>query len=442
MPKRFRGLRVFVALFCAIAGGSVAQVEFEPGAWSWESDVAAEDAPEGFVRLELTPEALDAARPSLADLRVVNGRNELVAHVMARPRTHAKAQWRAATLTNQVFTIGEFARVTADFGARERRNQIRVTLSGENYRRFAQLEGSEDGRDWATVDTAWLFHYRDGGQSYDATTIRFPANDFRYLRLTAYNMEDEPNTIQIRRVETCEVVADPEETPVAVTVDSVEPAEDDGNVTIFDIDSGYRNLPIASLRIAPMTPYFYRRYELLGRDAPRETYERREETGMNPAEREVPWRLIASGVFYRVERDDGEDEDLVVDPVGASYRYYRLRILNGDDAPLDVAQQDIFLTRHALSTVLFDYRPSQAYRLFLGNAEATAPSYDLARAVSDLDDRTLPGVEVGPLRAVVGPEEVVPFLQRYRNASWLVLVLVVAVMGLLIARNLRNVQRD
>ncbi len=419
---------------------SIAQVQFESEDWSWEADIPTEDVPSGFTRLELTPEVLDAANRSLSDLRIVNREGRLVPHVKSRPAKATEQKWAGVRLINRTFMDGDFVRVTLDFGGRALKSHLRVALSGENYRRFALLEGSENGSSWSTVDSGWLFHFIDAGTVYDATILRFPPNDFPYLRLTVYNMEDEKDTIDIVKIETSHHGVDdgPQPIPMEVTATLVEPEEDEGNVTIYDLDTGYRNLPLKGLAIDPLSPYFYRRYELLGRDSLTETYTRRTESALEPEERETAWRTIRCGVFYRIERDDGVDEDLSIEGFRQPYRYLRLRILNGDDAPLDLALQDLALTRGAYSSLLFNHDSDLRYRLYFGNAKASAPQYDLARAVENMDGRELPTVRLGAITQLEVALEAEPLLERYTWAIWVVLVFAVAIMGWLILRNLRH----
>ena len=434
-------LLVALGIFCAAAA---AQTPFDSSDWTWEAEIVARDAPSGFVRLPTTLQVADGSRPSLTDLRVVDRSGFLVPHVVSTPRKQPARRWTSVRLINRTFQEGEFVRATLDFGGRDLKNHVRVTLSGDNYRRFAVLEGSEDGASWSTVDSAWLFHFRDDDLIYDARILRFPVNDFPYLRLTAYNMEDEPGTIDMLKLETSHHVAaeGPAPVPLDIRVMRVEPEDEEENVTILDIDTGFKHLPLRALSVEPTTPYFYRRYELLGRDALTEPYDRRTESGPEPAVRDVPWLTVRRGVFYRIEGDDGVDEDLRIDEVGRSFRYLRLRIVNGDDAPLDIALQDIEVTRDALSSLVFDHRPEERYRLFWGNPKAAAPRYDLGRSVESIDRSDLPKVEIGPVTRLIEEIEAESFLERYTWLLWAVLGLAVVIMSAIILRNLRNVSPE
>ena len=110
---------------------------------------------------------------------------------------------------------GDFARGTLDFGERTLKSELRVTLSGDNYRRFALLEGSEDGALWSTVKSAWRFHFVAADLVYDATVSRFRPCSFPYLRRTADNRAVEPATIDSGPVKTSArgVEAESEPTP-------------------------------------------------------------------------------------------------------------------------------------------------------------------------------------------------------------------------------------
>ena len=147
-------------------------------------------------------------------------------------------------------------------------------------------------------------------------------------------------------------------------------------------------------------------------------------------------------MFYRIERDDDTDENLSIEGFARSYRYLRLRIVNGDDAPLDVALQDILLTRGAFSSLVFDRRPGEQYRLFFGNAKVAAARYDLGRSVENIEYSDLPKVGIGSLTRLIPEFEAESFLKRYAWLIWAVLGLAVVIMTVLIAKNLRNLSPE
>lgn len=434
--------RSLSTLLCAIlmSGAVFAQPEIEPGDWAWSRPITVpEDAHSSFVRVPLTPEVVDGAQPSLQDVRIVDESSRLVPFVIQRPevRDAPTVLWRPVDLINRTFNEDEFARVVLSFDDDVRKNRIKVELSGENFRRRALLEGSNDLDGWSTVhDSAWLFDITRPDGRYAVDTIDFPVNRFRYMRLTVFNMADDPARIEIRSVQMAFTRPAPEPAlkPVDVHEFSQE-LDEETNQTIIEMDVGYRHLPIASLALDIADPYFHRAYRLYGRNAETETIERRTETGRNPETREVPWRSLRSGVVYRVQHSEKLSEALILNDLSAPYRYLKLVVFNGDNTPLDV--RDVYLSRHPLPVLVFE-SDAGADRLVGGNPEATAPKFDLARSVSAVHADELSEATLGPVTELKpdGPDR--PWTERNRWVIWLALVLAAAVLGGMVVRALRS----
>ena len=47
------------------------------------------------------------------------------------------------------------------------------------------------------AENLWFFDVRLQGRKFTLDTLTFPRNNFRYLRLTVYNMTDDPRRITI-----------------------------------------------------------------------------------------------------------------------------------------------------------------------------------------------------------------------------------------------------
>ena len=100
------------------------------------------------------------------------------------------------------------------------------------------------------------------------------------------------------------------------------------------------------------------------------------------------WTWAASGAFYRLP---GE-ESLALTFSRQHCRYLRLRIANKDDPPLP----DLRLAVEATALrLLFLAEARDRYWLYFGNAEASPPSYDLARILARGSTE--------PLEAAIGP---------------------------------------
>ncbi len=389
----------------SIAAFAATAEPFDSRGWKWESPITI-DAARGepaFARVSLSPEVLDRAMPSLQDLRIVDDRGLIVPH----------AQWQLATaplhsatsvdvqIINKTFeptnTAGGYVRATLDFGQRVPKNRIELDTNGDNFRRRVGIEGSNDNSTFERIlEDGYLFDIHvDGVERYTLREVNFPANDFRYLRVTIHATPDDPRRIDLlaARAARVEVTPDTPEIPVptqTIENDTPPPARHSEHV----IDLGYRNLPAVRLTIRVDDSAFYRGYELLGRNGAEETVEQRMETGGTRAvTRPAPWQHVTSGVLCRIPDTPWADRAEII--VTRPYRYLKLRIANGDDQPLAVRGVD---AARPDTRILFPAATDRSYLLLVGNAEAAAPDYDLSRAHPELRNKPHLNAALGAVR--------------------------------------------
>jgi hypothetical protein len=129
-----------VLLFLVVHPMSVWAQAWDNAGWQWQAPIRVPSTSGDFVRLNLNLEVVDKARSTLSDLRIVDDEGALVPHIVHRDRPEPpKEVWQTAGLINNSYEEGESTQVTIPFGNREQRNSLRVTLSGDNYRRYALL---------------------------------------------------------------------------------------------------------------------------------------------------------------------------------------------------------------------------------------------------------------------------------------------------------------
>ena len=431
-------LLVTLILFFSAPGADAA---FDHADWTWQRSVETQAA-SGFVRLPIPPEVFDESQATLDDLRVLDDNHSLVPHVIhwGRVREVQEMEWQSARLLNQTYMPGKYARVTMGFGQTVEKNRILVNLSGENYRRRALLEGSDDSRAWDVVaEDLWLFEISFQGQHFKVDTLKFPANSQRYLRLTVYNMADDPRRISVETVKAAFSRTGGEKELVPVPVKNISISlEEKLKHSIFDIDLGFRNLPITGLNFAIGTPYFYRGYELLGRNQAMEKISRKTETGWDKVERKVPWAFIHRGVIYRTQYQKKVGESLTVEGIQAPYRYLQVRIFNGDNPPLRLDGVTVFRRETSL---VFQTATGRTYNLIGGNPKARAASYDLAKAVQGIGELKVPIVALGPSSSIkVQRDQLGPWTERHGAIIWAALTLAVISILLLIIRSLKTLR--
>ncbi len=408
--------------------------------WSWHCVVSAPPAASQFWSVKLPPEVLDQSLPSLNDLRLLDASGEFVPFIIRHEQTEKqeRVEWRDVSIINSIFLPERHACVTLDFGKPTLKNEMKLTLSESNYRRRILLEGSADEKDWKVVaEDQWLFDVSIPGQEFKIDTVCFPKNDFRYLRLTVYNMSDDPRRISVQSVQAAmhETVPAPGPTPVPV-VSMTGPIPDEKKTYLaYNVDVGYRNLPITGIALDVSDPHFYRGYQLIGRNAITERVERATETGKTPVERDVPWQSVCNGVLYRVIEKDKTSELTAIEHLNAPYRYLQLRIFNADNPPLTLS--GVSVERREISLVFEGIKDSNC-NLIGGNPKAGAPSFDMARSLPNLPETQLTPAVLGPVVRYERAPELPPWTERHRWLIWAALGIAVVLMSFLILSNLRK----
>ena len=429
--------RLLVIIFL-LGTATATNAAFDHAGWGWQRPIPV-GRNSGFVRLPIPPEVFDQSQPTLNDLRVLDSSGGLVPHVVhwGRDRVIQHMEWLPARLLNETFVPGKYSRVTIDFAETVEKNRIKVDLSGENFRRRVLLEGSSDSKTWEVVaEDLWLFHVGIQGHNFKVDTLKFPRNNFRYMRLTAYNMSDDPRRITIQSVKGAFYRTESERELVAVPVKSMQTTFDrKRNQSIFELDLGFRNLPVVTLECDINTPYFYRAYDLRGRNQATETVRRKTESGWKTVEQNVSWKPVHSGVLYRTLYKKKISASLQLEGLNAPYRYLQLRVYNGDNPPLQLNRVAIFRRD---TSVVFQARPGQTYMLIGGNSRARPADYDLAKAVRGVDEFTLPVVHPGESVLLETKGVVIPWSERHGAAILIVLILAVAVTLGFILKNLRG----
>ena len=102
------------------------------------------------------------------------------------------ANWTLRRNTSPVTTAnstraveGTTSLVACDLGAQPvEHNEVVLSTSGNNFRRLADVEGSADGEQWASLASqAILFRFSAGGRTVEQESISYPASRYRYLRV-------------------------------------------------------------------------------------------------------------------------------------------------------------------------------------------------------------------------------------------------------------------
>ena len=425
--------RACMAILGLVLGAS-SWAALDSGKWGWRAPLEVKPGGGRFAVLSIPPEVLDRSRPDLNDLRVVDENGNLAPHIIEREAETGPPKWYSPKLLNPVCREGVYYRATLDFEAPVKKNLLRVNMSGSNYRRRAQVEGSMEGEDWTLVaDNLFLFSIDLPDHFYRVDTLRFPENDFSYLRLTVYAMEDEPEAAIQSVAAALEQVR--KEAPVELGVPGFRTSFDEKHKeTVVELDLGYGNLPVTGLRLSILSPYFHRPYILEGRNTEKQIVRKQTETGWTEQEREVPWRVLGEGILYRMPGEKGSAENTGM-AHAASCRYLRIRFLEGDNPPL------AFDPKGAIAwwrqpRMIFDCGAERSYSLLWGRPDAAAPQYDLAQAVPNLSRLELIPASLGQAEAIPHREKQLPWTERHAGLMTALFLLAALALGAFLVRSL------
>jgi hypothetical protein len=147
--------------------------------------------------------------------------------------------------------------------------------------------------------------------------------------------------------------------------------------TEFTIDLGYRHTPSVRIEFDPASTNFRRRVNLQGSNDQQD------------------WREVEDTEIFNIRIGRARQQRLSVDYGEVKYRYLVVTIFNYDDQPLRMKEVRVYGWPRQL---LFRREPGRTYRLFYGNAQASAPRYDLEQLSAYLKPEQLPLAALGAER--------------------------------------------
>jgi hypothetical protein len=328
----------------------------------------------GRLAVTLDQDVYEFARPDLGDLRVRDHEGREVPYLLQRVDDAAQARAPAyPTLSNRTSVTGESVSATLDFGATTLKDELVLSLSGDDFRRRVRVEGR--GRrhpTWETLtDQAYVFAVPDpGGARYEI--VRLPENNHQFLRVTVFHGPADPPRIEIvDAFSRPERRRRPREAPHSVRpVRAEDPAS---RQTRFTLDLGARHQPFLGLQVEVRDRQFFRGVVVdagVAAGAP----------GGDPPGGALAWQYLADGALFREDGlGGGVSESLRVDVKGRA-RVLRLTVKNREQPPLDVTGVSVLVP---VERVAFEALPGRGYRLTYGVPELGPPTYELVRTAGD-----------------------------------------------------------
>src|SRR6516225_7315590 len=341
--------------FCVIlplAILSAAQTSWAFDPHEWRNTQTFEVPAKGLVRVNIPAATLDAARPGLEDLRIIDSGGNQVPYLIERllpdPESTIRPMEFRSTIENGatrlVLKTGTSAPVVG----------VSLETPATRFMKAVDVEGSNDETTWTKLAGGdSLFQLPNG-----ATKLRvsFPEGPWQLLRITIDDLGSPPIPFTGAQLHKARTTAPAEAVAIMVKSRDESPGE-----TRLALDLGAANLTLGSLRIDTNEPVFTRAVTLavpeVGDDGIRE-------------------RNIADAVIYRVNVNGKNEANLEI-PLESQIQTRELLVLirNEDSPPISI--DSVRADRRLVRLTFFANQPGQ-YSLLSGNTQSVAPRYDLS----------------------------------------------------------------
>lgn len=327
---------------------------------------SADDNP--LLDVILGPELFSKARIDLGDLRVYDSANQPVPYALRILRPADRRDPFPAEEFNRAEGQGNSTELTLDLKTVDiEHNEVEIEISGENFRREVEVEGSDDGVTWRTLVSTVLIRFRRGSEQIEGTTVTYPPSRFRFVRVrvTADPLVDD-SRVNIASVSVVRKVESPGE--MLMLDAKLGPRQavraDGGPGSAWIVELGGDNVPCDRIEVVIGDRQFARNFHV--------------EAG-GPADSQDWFNHVSPTGNNMWRRRAGEETK----PMVATFNEVRasrikLVVMDYSNSPLDI--RSVKFSAPARQVVFA--RPKQTdeeLRLFFGNPEAESPNYDFAR---------------------------------------------------------------
>lgn len=360
----------FVALCVAFSATAFAA----PLPPDWRNVQTVEVDQTGLLKLSLPLETLDAARPTLEDLRLYDDSGREVPFRVERPAPAPKAVRPAknfrVTLANNM-TVATFETHLA-----QPIDRITLETPARDFIKAVTLDGSNDGQTWQSVVRDQPIFRREGASRLH---VEFAPAVWARLRVT----------IDDRRAEAIPLIgatvhaADPTPAPAEPLELRLVERDESAGQTRFTLQAAGAHVTLAGIHIEATDPLFTREVTLAYRDY---------------LEGEVRESVLARGTIYRValEGQPAASSLSFASEVTVPTRELILTVQNGDSPPLNVAA-----IRAMRRSVYVTWLAAQAgaFHFLSGNPKRSPPRYDLAALAASVSAKLVQPRSVAALAA-------------------------------------------
>jgi hypothetical protein len=444
MKTEIKNMRICAVIVLFAAAGTVFSA-VDLTKWKYCCRINFEDKPSGYCRMDITPEIYCVAKSDLSDIRIIGSDGQQAPYLIVRPMDTAGRRQYSPVIINRSTDAQKNSLATLDFGKKTVKNLIDVRTAGGSFRRAVKVEGSNDNVKFFTlVEQAFIFAV-DYKEKFRFGDIDLPLNDYRYLRITVEPMAGEEKSPVIEDIRAFE---DERKSAARMSANMlcINHFEDEAdNLSLYEYDLGFGNLPINEIKLSVADESFYRHISIEGRNAlKRKIKIESEDNRERFREVNVPWSGLAGGTIYRYIRDNGKKYEKTTLSLSGSpaYRYLRITIRNYDDKPLTLTAASAEMIAHK---IVFDTTDSVGeLLLYAGCGSASRPQYDIAHKLSN--PLEVAAVSAGLGNVMENPlfkrveQKPAPWIEQHKTLLLIILGVVVLVLGVFILKSFQSIK--
>jgi len=415
--RALRGRLALVSLALGLISGVSLSATDLPDPWrSWQfSRTVQISEPVGLSKISVPVNLYAHVDSEFADLRIVDDAGKEIPFLLYDKNIHAPPERRLATIRENSFVPGQYTQLVIDTGEKIAfHNTVEIHTPQIDFIDWVEVAASDDARAWRIVkDRAPISGFRKENIE-GSRLVHYSDNNARFVRLRIFEAARQFPVSSVDILFSREL-HEPVRTPLPSQFisDSTAPA----TASRWIADLGPASFPVSGVAIETSEPNFFRIVH------------------MEISEDGKQWQNYFSGEIYRYKQDNKEAESVrVFSGENWHQRFWRIEIVNGNDAPLAGAKPTLLAIP---CFVLFYPQSARSYRLIYGNAAAKLPQYDLSRT---FDFHAEPDAKV----ATLGGEEATanyldprPYSERHANLLWIALVTAAILLGYTAFRALR-----
>ena len=308
------------------------------------------------VSLILDEDVLIHAADDLADLRLISDSGVETPYLLQSLIGSTLRTASALQVIDRGYVLDAHSQMTLDFGTGAIRHNV-IELGAPSMTelwRAVEIEASQDNSTWSSIGTDEIYRVVKGSTVVESYALRYPTSSARYLRLKF--IDDGSGDLQMGLAIGFRDETVPSRLITSRPVSMIQVNDTTERTSVIDFDRGRSGVPFHNISLETPDQNFNRRVAI-------QASVDQERWVSLPSSGEIFSYTVGSNPLDRLELQIPE----------STAQYVRVIIFNQDNPPIEVTG-GVFEGYQKQLVFLAD--STQAYSLFYGNDQISAPAYD------------------------------------------------------------------